>query len=198
MLHMTALPGGRQVFRWPACPRLPAGRGRQACPSSGGRSIAGGEGGRYMQKFKGAKRMKGVKIYAVIGMAVLGLLLSYTSMASEEKENRAVEAAEKWLALVDEGKYGESWETAAVYFKNAITKDKWEQMLTAFRKPLGKMLSRELKSKIYRTSLPGAPDGEYVVIQFTTSFENKKHSIETVTPMLDRDGKWRVSGYYIK
>ena len=142
--------------------------------------------------------MKGVKIYAVIGMAVLGLLLSYTSMASEEKENRAVEAAEKWLALVDEGKYGESWETAAVYFKNGITKDKWEQMLTAFRKPLGKMLSRELKSKIYRTSLPGAPDGEYVVIQFTTSFENKKHSIETVTPMLDRDGKWRVSGYYIK
>jgi hypothetical protein len=47
-------------------------------------------------------------------------------------------------------------------------------------------------------SLPGAPDGEYVVIQFATSFENKKSAIETVTPMLDSDGEWRVSGYFIK
>jgi hypothetical protein len=142
--------------------------------------------------------MKSAKIYVVIGMAILGFCLSYNSMASEEKEDKAVEAAKTWLALIDEEKYGESWETAAVYFKNATTKEKWEQMLTAVREPLGKLVSRELKSKIYKKSLPGAPDGEYVVIQFTTSFENKKSGIETVTPMLDRDGKWRVSGYYIK
>ncbi len=48
------------------------------------------------------------------------------------------------------------------------------------------------------TSLPGAPDGEYVVISYETSFTNKKSAIETVTPMLDKDGKWRVSGYFIK
>ena len=47
-------------------------------------------------------------------------------------------------------------------------------------------------------SLPGAPDGEYVVLQFDTSFANKKEAVETVTPMLDKDGKWKVSGYYIK
>ena len=66
------------------------------------------------------------------------------------------------------------------------------------RKPLCKLVSRKVKSKDYKTSLPGAPEGEYVVIQFKTSFENKKRSIETVTPMIDDDGKWRVSGYYIK
>jgi hypothetical protein len=48
------------------------------------------------------------------------------------------------------------------------------------------------------TSLPGAPDGRYVVIQYKTSFENKSSATETVTPMLDRDQKWRVSGYFIK
>jgi hypothetical protein len=47
-------------------------------------------------------------------------------------------------------------------------------------------------------SLPGAPDGEYVVIQYRTSFENKNDAIETVTPMKDTDGTWRVSGYYVK
>ena len=28
--------------------------------------------------------------------------------------------------------------------------------------------------------------------------ENKKNGIETVTPMKDKDGEWRVSGYFVK
>ena len=70
--------------------------------------------------------------------------------------------------------------------------------MLAVRKPLGKLISRKVKTNVYTSSLPGAPDGDYVVIQFDTSFENKKTAVETITPMLDKDGVWRVSGYYIK
>jgi hypothetical protein len=56
----------------------------------------------------------------------------------------------------------------------------------------------QLKSRTYSTTLPGAPDGEYVVIQYQTSFANKKASVETVTPMREKDGRWRVSGYFIR
>jgi phosphoglycolate phosphatase len=34
--------------------------------------------------------------------------------------------------------------------------------------------------------------------ELVTAFQNKKSAIETVMPMLDSDGKWRVSGYFIK
>ncbi|MGA7319684.1 MAG: DUF4019 domain-containing protein, partial [Candidatus Sulfotelmatobacter sp.] len=71
-------------------------------------------------------------------------------------------------------------------------------LLRGSRDPLGKMLSRKLKSATYTTTLPGAPDGEYVVIQYESGFEHKQSAVETVTPMLDKDGKWKVSGYYIK
>lgn len=118
--------------------------------------------------------------------------------ASAGAEKAAVASAESWLSLVDGGKYEESWNEAAQYFKNAVSKDQWGQAIRAARKPLGKTLSRKLMSKSYETSLPGAPDGEYVVIQFKASFENKKSAIETITPMMDKDGKWRVSGYFIK
>jgi hypothetical protein len=60
------------------------------------------------------------------------------------------------------------------------------------------MVSRTLKSASYAKSLPGAPDGEYVVIQFDATFEKKQSAIETVTPMKEPDGRWRVSGYFIK
>jgi hypothetical protein len=60
------------------------------------------------------------------------------------------------------------------------------------------MVSRKFKSSQYTKTLPGVPDGEYVVIQYDTSFEHKQSAVETVTPMLDKDGKWRISGYFIK
>ena len=59
------------------------------------------------------------------------------------------------------------------------------------------MISRKLVSATYATSLPGAPDGEYVVLQYQTRFKYKKSAIETVTPMLDNK-RWRVSGYYVR
>jgi len=100
--------------------------------------------------------------------------------------------------MVDSEKYAESWKEAAVLFKDAINQEQWQQSLQAVRKPLGKLITRKMKTNTYKTSLPGAPDGEYVIIEFATSFEHKKSAIETVTPMMDKDGKWRVSGYYIK
>jgi hypothetical protein len=117
---------------------------------------------------------------------------------SPEKEKAAVASAEKWLNLVDQGKYAESWKEAATLFRNAVNQGQWQQTLQAVRKPLDKLVARKVKTKTYRTSLPGAPDGEYVVIEFESSFEKKKSAVETVTPMMDKDGKWRVSGYYIK
>jgi hypothetical protein len=47
-------------------------------------------------------------------------------------------------------------------------------------------------------TLAGAPDGEYVVFQFNSSFAHKATALETVTAMKDTDGVWRVAGYSIK
>ncbi len=68
----------------------------------------------------------------------------------------------------------------------------------ASREPLGGLRSRRIDSATYATTLPGAPDGEYVVILYESSFENKRSAVETVTVTLDSDGTWRVSGYFVR
>ncbi|MGD0276500.1 MAG: DUF4019 domain-containing protein [Syntrophales bacterium] len=128
----------------------------------------------------------------------LSLWASFAVAQDPEKEKAAFASAEQWLSLVDAGNYGQSWMEVSGYFRNAITKEKWVQSLKAVREPLGKLISRDVRSMIYMTSLPGAPDGEYIVILFDTSFGKKKSAIETVTPMFEEDGRWRVSGYYIR
>ena len=118
--------------------------------------------------------------------------------SNPEAEQAAIKAAQDWLGLIDAGDYSKSWDEAAEYFKNAVPQDKWVEMVKGVRNPLGSLKTRQVKSSQYQTSAPGAPDGEYVIIQFNTSFQDKQTAVETVTPMRRQDGTWRVSGYYIK
>jgi lysyl-tRNA synthetase class 2 len=118
--------------------------------------------------------------------------------SNEAAEQSALKAAENWLALIDKNDAEESWNQAASLFKNALTIEGWKDSLSPVQALTGKIISRRLKSKKYATELPGAPDGEYVVIEYETSFEKKKNSVETIVPMKDADGEWRISGYFVK
>lgn len=80
----------------------------------------------------------------------------------------------------------------------AVSKEDLTKSLSAVRMPIGPIETREMANSNYSTSLPGAPDGEYFVIQFNSSFANKLSAIETVATMRDPNGVWRVAGYFIK
>ena len=99
---------------------------------------------------------------------------------------------------MDAGKYGESWDAAASAFRDSVTRAQWEDALERVRTPFGKVVSRNLKSARYMTEVPHAPAGDYVILQFDTSFEKRPSSIETVTPMKEKDGSWKVAGYFIR
>jgi Protein of unknown function (DUF4019) len=138
------------------------------------------------------------RLMASVLSSIVFLGVSSLAHAQQKPEQLAQQAAGDWLALVDSGKHADSWQEASSIFKAHVSKEQWQSVVRAAREPLGKMLSRKLKSATYTKTLPGVPDGEYVVIQYGSSFEHKQSAVETVTPMLDKDGKWRVSGYYIK
>lgn len=116
--------------------------------------------------------------------------------ADAPAEDEAESAARAWLALVDGGRYAESWDEAAPVFKAAVAEAQWQQALAAVRQPLGACLSRRRLSRRLVDSLPGAPPGPYVVLQFASEFEQKQDAVETVTPALGEG--WRVSGYFIR
>ena len=73
------------------------------------------------------------------------------------RSRRPSQSAEPWLALVDGGQYSRSWETAADFFKNAVDRRDFVKALSASRKPLGEVKSRQLESKQYTMSLPVRP-----------------------------------------
>jgi hypothetical protein len=139
------------------------------------------------------KRLMRIAAAALAAVAALAC-----AQEPEEVDVRpASRAADAWLELVDTGRYGASWETAAASFKDAIERVKWEVMVDGVRGKLGVVVKRKLRTARHTRNLPNSPEGEYVVIENVTHFENRPLSTETLSLMRQKDGSWRVSGYFI-
>lgn len=130
-------------------------------------------------------------------LLVLGAASAWGNQGGDPRVVEARKSAMAWLALTDNGKGVESWRLAATAFRQQATSEKWSDILQSVRAPLGTNKSRRPRMAQYTTQLQGAPDGEYVVLAFFSSFENKLEAEETL--ILTREsGIWKPVGYFIK
>ncbi len=130
-------------------------------------------------------------------LIVVSVLLR-CSPAQDPNVKAATYAAQDWLALVDSGHYGESWDNASALFQRKISREQWENTMGGGRSGHGSVVSRQLKSATPDNNIPAAPGGKFVVIQFRTKFANSPTLLETITPMQEPNGQWRVAGYFVK
>lgn len=111
--------------------------------------------------------------------------------ATAQKNQAAQTAAQAWLGLVDAGKYGESWEACAEQTRKADDKQTLVTAYTRLFQSTGELKSRAMLSIIYAKE----GDGEFVNMQFDTRFARTRVT-ETVAMIREKDGQWRVSGYF--
>lgn len=137
-----------------------------------------------------------MKLAATIALSVM---LAFSSAQAQEVDriDAATAAAERWLELLDNGKTAETWTAGAAALRAAVPQEQWVAALRSVRQPLGAVKWRKLEAATHTRSLPGAPDGDYVVLQYQTGFAART-ATETVTPMREADGSWKVAGYFIK
>lgn len=138
-----------------------------------------------------------MRIAHFIGALGIAFAVAVSSRAEDIDTLPAQRVAVAWLENVDAGGYGTSWDDAAEVFRKAVAREQWEKTLASVRAPLGRPGPRKLRSVHYTRDIPGAPPGEYVIIQYQTQFGDRV-AVETVTPVKEPDGRWRVSGYYIR
>lgn len=115
------------------------------------------------------------------------------TVANAAHDPEVVDAARNWLALVDDGRWDESYRATGETFRKLNTAAVWVSVSEKVRAPLGAVLSRTFVSQ---QNLPAPPAG-YEVVKFQTRYANKANAVETVS--LDREGgTWRVVGVTIE
>jgi hypothetical protein len=130
-------------------------------------------------------------IFLVTLAGIAGTLMTVAATPGED----APTAGQNWLSLLDDQMYAESWNQAGSMFRDQVPQQQWTEALKKSRAPLGSLVSRTASRVQLTTSLRGAPDGEYAIIHFTTSLQNK--SITERLTLVKEDGRWRVAAYAI-
>jgi hypothetical protein len=140
----------------------------------------------------------GRRITGIVGALALLPVLAGPARAQDEAIEEAKTSARAWLILLDKQDFDQSWKTAGELLRAAVAQKEWTAKLSVTMGPLGPVASRGVKSAEYAITMPGAPDGEYVVLKFDTAFEKKQAAVETMVLRKEPDGLWRVSGYFIR
>ena len=143
--------------------------------------------------------MRTALLFGLVAGLVIAMPQSLYAQSNEQAVTTAKQEAQEWLALFDKSNFQATWKEASAFFKSKISAEQWgtriEQMRT--RRPvLDSLRSRSLVAVRYTSSLPKAPDGEYVVVQYKGAYADEEWA-ETVTLKKTPDG-WRVAGYFVK
>lgn len=102
-------------------------------------------------------------------------------------------AARKFLTLIDQGKWDDSYALTTASFQKLNTSKVWAEVSERVRPPLGPVASRTM---IGHEEVPTPPQG-YEIVKFRTTFANKPDAIEKVSLERSGDG-WRVAGVTVE
>lgn len=117
-------------------------------------------------------------------------------------DSAILEAVEKsardWLVQTDNGKYIESWNKASALLQAQQPEPAWVKKTQSFRAPFGTMTARYIAAAGYIKAPSGFPSGDYIIVQFYTTFANNKLASETITLAKEKGETWQVIEYEIK
>ncbi len=115
----------------------------------------------------------------------------------EVDELAAQRQALGFLGYLDQGRFADSYAYTGMLIRTQIDRAKFAAQIEKTRTGTGALQMRALLDANYSTTVAGAPEGQYVVLHYHTSFANRPDTVETLTLAFAK-GYWRVSGYYIK
>jgi hypothetical protein len=135
--------------------------------------------------------VRGMKLLATLALALV------IPIAAQVGSAQPGPAATAWLGLVDTGGYAASWSQSSTLVQSRMTEPQWQAAVSPVRAPLGAVVTRSISGIKTTDTLPGAPDGHYAVVSFTTRFAHKASATETVT-MVEDGEIWKAAGYFIR
>ena len=133
-----------------------------------------------------------------IAAAALAFAAAGARAQAELDTTPGLQAARVWLAQMDAGSYGASYEGAAPALRGVVTKIEWQTDLERVRGPLGVVVGRKIRQAACTRGTPTDPEAEVCLIQYNTQFENRPLGDEQLTLLRGRDGAWRVAAYQLR
>jgi hypothetical protein len=127
-----------------------------------------------------------------------------TALPEPHPDPEAVDAAQKWVGLLDAGSYGEAWDSAGAFLKRT-PRDRWSATTEKTRGVLGGAAERTFQAA-FRPVLfnTDAPDPNRLIVIFSTRFgasgtpTGQEGDRAEIVPLIREDGTWRPVSYLLR
>lgn len=142
--------------------------------------------------------LAGVLLMSLIAIAAFALQPQSVATPTQpapasQTQAEVTRAARDWLALVDAGRWEESWRGTSAQFRSLNSIEAWTSASEEMRRQVGAMQSR---TDLSVESVPVPPAGAEMV-RFRTRFANRPDAVETVT-LAREDGAWKIVGVWVE
>jgi len=113
-------------------------------------------------------------------MIMVLLLMAMPAGAAPVSSKQLCSQAENYLVMLDQGRSEEAWQEMSAIFQALGNQSLWLNRQQAIRSAYGPCVSRQFTRIDYRKSYNLSPDGQYFIVQFRSSYQNKLDTVETV------------------
>ena len=121
-----------------------------------------------------------------------------TAGAAEIDPNIVRDVGLNIVRSIDSNQAGHLWDGGSIMIKRAVQREVFVMNVAKARKGYGKQPLVRHWTAIHRQSGGGAmPVGQYVSVQFSAEFSDKRVLREVISLRRDEDGVWRFVGYAI-
>lgn len=108
-------------------------------------------------------------------------------------QQQATATARRFLEHLDRQEMETAWLLMTPHFRDLHDALTWQEEQQTLRRVYGPLISRNSKAFSCRETFYHAPDGNYAIIQFDTSFQNKSSATETVIIDLKESGLQEIA-----
>lgn len=138
-------------------------------------------------------------IYRIFAAALLGCWLTQASAQALDL-NALMGAGQQIALIVDQNQAGTLWDGASPVMRQSVTRDNFARTVQAARQPLGAVAARSWTGITRQQVGAGAqlPPGNYLNIEFFTTFAGGKNMRELISLRFEEDKVWRFTGYVLR
>lgn len=135
------------------------------------------------------------KLLLLILFFTSSFFFSYAQKYKDKYINDASKTALSWLNDINHESYESAYNGLAKENKNQYPKEIWIKLINELMIEFGKLNSRSIISKNFKSSIEGIEDGFYVLLEFKSDYKKTKNHKEFIILKQNDQTNWVILDY---
>ena len=129
---------------------------------------------------------------------LISVISMYSASAQEYTDQYIKDAskvAESWLSDINEKQYKNAFEILSIEAKSIYKQENWISLIQDLMLEFGRLESRQVTEKKFKSEVEGMEDGFYVFIDYKVSYLNTINHNEQILLKQNNKSKWKIVDY---